>query len=308
MDIYDFIIPPFFYEGYEQSKNIFLESLFKINIEQSKTILENKRKQCLDLIRTKKNQNDINKITHKIWLTNEVDGKMPYEKCINFLKKNYTELNDFKHYLWVNNEEIGKEILKLINCPDLDIELRNINEFYNYKGRKVYDIFLKHKLFANACDIARIQIIHKYGGLYSDFGWAMTKNIPQYINNFDIMFNGETAEWCKGYISHNVIYSINEKHIIFDKMVSYLEDKQFLIEFIKNKNGFCIIEIVSPRFIMAAIPGLCKNDKLITLVNHELTFSRQHNSSHQNGSFSSNKIDECIEIINNEIHNYIDLL
>jgi mannosyltransferase OCH1-like enzyme len=307
MDIYDIIIPPFFYNNEEKTKIFFL-NLFNTNNEQAKIILEEMREKCLKLIRSESQKNEkVNKLTHKIWLTDNKNGKIPNELMLYLLKRQYSELNDFKHYLWVNNEEIGKEILKLIDCPDLDIELRNINEFYNYKGRKVFDIFLKHKLFANACDIARIQIIHKYGGLYSDFGWAMTKNIPQYINNFDIMFNGETA-LCKGYISHNVIYSFNEKHIIFDKMVSYLEDKQFLIEFIKNKNGFCIIEIVSPRFIMAAIPGLCKNDKLITLVNHELTFSRQHNSSHQNGSFGSNTINTCMEIINNEIKEYINSL
>jgi len=308
MDIYDIIIPPFYYNNEEESKFFFL-NLFNINNKQAKIILEEMREKCLKLIKSENQKNGkIKKLTHKIWLTDNENGKIPNELMLYLLKRQYNDLNDFKHYLWVNNEEIGKEILKLINCTDLDIELRNINEFYNYKGRKVYDIFLKHKLFANACDIARIQIIHKYGGLYSDFGWAMTKNIPEYIDKFDIMFNGENADWCKGYISHNVIYSINKKYIIFDKMLSYLEDKFFLIEFIKNKNGFYIIEIVSPRFIMASIPGFCKNDKLITLVNHELTFSRQHNSSHQNGSFGSNTINKCIEIISSEIKEYINSL
>ena len=306
MNNYDEIIPPFFSKNYEHSKEFFL-NLFNITNHESKVILEKMRENCLEILNSENNDNNeyINKITHKVWLTDEECGHIPNKIMLDFLKKNYTELNDFKHYLWCNNEKIAQEILSLIDCKHLDIEFRNTKEFDYYPGRKLYNILLKNKLYANACDILRIQIIHKYGGLYSDFGWAISKNIPEYINNFDIMFNGGNAEWCKGYISHNVIYSRNQKHIIFEKMLSYLEYKNFLIKFIENKNGFYTLEIVGPRFIMAAIPGLCKNDKLIILVDNELTFSKHHNSSHQNGSFGSNTINACIEIINNEIKEYI---
>lgn len=174
-----------------------------------------------------------------------------------------------------------------------------------YPGRGIYNIFLKHKLFANACDIARIQIVNKYGGLYSDLGWAMTKNIKSYLNNFDIMFNGETAEWCRGYISHNVIYSREADHIIFTKMLYYIENIDVLNEYNRERSIYRTHEIVTPRFIMAAIPGLCKNDKLIVLTNSSYTFDRYHNFSHKNGLYGSSIIGECIADVDTEYKIYI---
>jgi hypothetical protein len=306
MEIYDEIIPPFFNNNYEESREYFF-NLFNITRDESKIILEKMRETCLEILNSENNDNvSMNEITHKIWLTDSEFGHLPSEMMLYLLKKHYSELNDFKHYLWCNNLEIGKQIITLIDCPN--VELRNVNEFSDYMGRKLYNIFLKNKLFANASDILRIQIVHKYGGLYSDFGWVMTNNMPKYLKHFDIMLNGEVMENYKGYISHNVIYSKVPKHNIFNKMLSYLEDKKFLNEFLKNKNCFYIVELISPRFIMAAIPELCKNEKLITLTNHELTFSRHHNSSHQIGSFGSNTIDNRMAIITNEINEYIDSL
>ena len=164
---------------------------------------------------------------------------------------------------------------------------------------------MENNLFANACDILRIYGVYKYGGIYSDFGWVMTPYIQIYLNNFDIMFNGEVVEHLKGYISHNVIYSKQKNHTIFVTMLSYFANKNFLI----GKKIFEILEIVSPRFIMAIIPSLCNNNKLITLVNHEFTFSRHHNFSHQYGLFGSCKhknVDN--NVINEKIDNYINKL
>ena len=91
-------------------------------------------------------------------------------------------------------------------------------------------------------------------------------------------------------------------------MLSYLENKKFLIDFNKEGNLFCMIEIVSPRFIMTSIPALCKNDKLITLENNVFTFGRHHNFSHTNGLYGSRKTNGNMEDINTEINNYINNL
>ena len=299
----DTIIPPFFNNTPEPSKLFFL-NLFGISLDESKEILDNMRNKCLKTLKEIPDKS-INKLTHKIWLTADDNGYFPTEHMINLLRKNYNELKDFKHYLWSNNETIGKKIIEALCIKDLDIELRNPNEFTNYLGWKMYVICFNHKLYANASDILRIQIVNKYGGLYSDFGWSMTKNISVYLNNFDIMFNGEIAEWCKGYISHNIIYSNKKNHIIFNKMLFFLENKKFLNEFNSELTFFKMIEIVSPRFIMAIIPSLCKNDKLITLVNHEYTFDRHHNSSHQTGLFGSSIINDKTNTIHIELLEYI---
>ena len=304
----DEIIPPFYNNINEPTKIHFSNTLFSMNMEQNKEILDKMRENCLYTIKTEPTNESMNKLTHKIWLTTKDKGHLPNEDMINLLKKHYLELIDFKHFLWCNNMQIGQQIIDLIYIAGLNIELHDINEIENYKGIRLFNICLKNNLFANACDIARIQVVHKYGGIYSDFGWAIKKYISIYLDKFDIMFNGENAEWCRGYISHNVIYAKSPNHIIFNEMLSYLENKQFLTDFNKEKNLFKIIEIVSPRFIMASIPTLCKNDKLITLENNVFTFDRHHSFSHQNGSYCSRKTAGDMEDISAEINNYINNL
>lgn len=305
-NILDNIIPPFYNTTFNNNENkIFFLNLFGITSEQSKEILENMRNNSLKILKEIPDKT-MNKLTHKIWLTTDDNGYMPTEHMINLLRKNYTELKDFKHYLWCNNNIIGNKIITDLCITDLDIQLRNpVEEFKNYIGYKIFNIFLNHKLFANACDILRIQVVNKYGGLYSDFGWLMTKYISEYLNNFDIMFNGENAPWCKGVISHNIIYSNKVNHIIFTKMLYYLENKEFLNTFNSELKLCKMIEIVGPIFLMAIIPALCKNDKLILLTHDKYTFDNYHTSSHITGLFGSSIINNKIDDIHTELLEYI---
>lgn len=308
-DFLDEIIPPFYNSRCDEKTRLyFCNHIFSTKIDENITILNQMRDNCLQTIKKDLPEKQMKKLTHKIWLTKKEDGHLPNQAMIDILKNHYSELIDFKHYLWCNNTKIGKQIIDLMEIDGLDIELHEICELENCKGSEMFNICLKNNLFANACDIARIQVVYKYGGIYSDFGWGMTKYISTYLKNFDIMFNGENAEWCKGYISHNVIYSKKPDHIIFSEMLSYLENKKFLIDFNKEGNLFCMIEIVSPRFIMTSIPALCKNDKLITLENNVFTFGRHHNFSHTNGLYGSRKTNGNMEDINTEINNYINNL
>jgi hypothetical protein len=309
---YHEIIPSFYCENENAIKNFFL-SLFNLNKHQSKIILNEMRERCIhELLKNEYvDIKNMNRLTHKIWLTDKDNGQLPSKEMLEALKNTYNHLSigdGFKHFLWCNNSKIGNQIIELIGCQNCNnIELRNIDEFSEYIGTKLFTILLKNRLYSNACDILRIQVVHKYGGLYSDFGWSMTNNIPHLLKRSDIMFNGENNPAFNGVISHNVIYSKLAKHILLDRMLTYLEDYHFLLKFPKD-NAFSINEIISPCFIMAAVPGLCKHEKVITLVNHSLTFSRIHNHSHCNGSFGCAILSQSKDKVNEQILDYIHSL
>lgn len=275
----------------------------EINNNEYIDIMKNQRSNCLDIIKNDFSIDQINKISHKVWLTDDSNPYMPSDKMLQNLKIHCSELIDFKHYLWCNNREIGNKIIN----QNKNLEFKDINELENPEDLSIVKLLLKKKLFANACDIIRIQIINKYGGLYSDFGWIINKYTSFYISNFDLMFNGEMTEWCKGYVSHNVIYSKQKEQLIFSKMVSLLKDKIFLKNLWNcNPSFITIIEVVSPRFIMAMIPILCLELKIIVLRQHITTYSKHNTHSHVHGTFGSNKIQTIEREISNDVINYLN--
>jgi mannosyltransferase OCH1-like enzyme len=241
---------------------------------------------------------NINKLTHKIWLTSNENPCIPDEKMLNLLKKHYQELSDYKHYFWTNNLENANKIIKLLEIDgNIDIHIKNIDEFDNMYPKKYIDLFIRNKLYANAGDILRIIIVYKYGGLYCDMGFSFNKYINFLLNDFDIMFNGEDWEWCKGYISHNVIYAKEPKNLIFETMLNNLQNIKFIYKMMEIQKSFihAIIEIVSPRFIMVYIASHYRDKNFLALNDNQFTFDRYQLNSHINGNCGSSILEEKVK-------------
>jgi mannosyltransferase OCH1-like enzyme len=308
-------LPPFSGDplGWYESK-LFFYNLYNINKENGDNILNLLREKALGIIENNIANNhtsNINKLTHKVWLTSIENPSIPNEEILKSLKSHYQELSDYKHYFWTNNLDIANKIINLLEINNIYITIKNINLFNDMPSKKYVDFFLKNKLYANAGDILRIMIVYKYGGIYSDMGFSLKKYISYLLNDFDIMFNGEDAEWCKGYISHNVIYAKEPKNLIFESMLSNLTNKKIIYEIaqlIPIVN--LIIEMVSPRFIMVFIPSHYSNKKFISLKNNSFTFDRYQTNSHSNGSFGSSILETKLkeEKFQKDMKNIVDNL
>ena len=291
-NVLDEIIPQYCMDDNRiiNSQKYFLKNIFNITYEKSKENLNLLRKKALDIINKNLPEKEINKITHKIWITNPDNIYLPPDDIIDIVRKHYTNLNDYEHYFWCNIYDVGLKIVNLLNLPDIKIKVCDLNEFEEYPATSVYNLFFKHRLFANACDIARIQIVHKYGGLYSDMGFEIKSSFSTYIKNFDIMINGENDEIHKGTISHNVLYSKKEKHKLFETSLMLMENKQIIKELLLAFNVRGILEITSPRYFMTGVSALCNDDYFLLLTNNDKTFSRKHTESHIHGKFGSAKL------------------
>jgi len=306
-------LPPFSGDplGWCESK-LFFYNLYNISIENGDNILNLLREKALRIIENNIANNhtsNINKLTHKVWLTSIEKPNIPNEEILQSLKSHYQELSDYKHYFWTNNLDIANKIINLLEINNIDITIKNINEFDDIEHKKYIDFFLNNKLYANAGDILRIIIVYKYGGIYSDMGFSLKKCMNYMLNDFDIMFNGESDEWCKGYISHNVIYAKEPKSLIFESMLSNLTNKKIIYECGKKISIVnVIIEFVSPRFIMVFIASHYSNKNFVSVVNNHFTFDRYQSNSHANGKYGSNILETKIkeEKFQQDMKNIVD--
>jgi len=222
---------------------------------------------------------NINKLTHKIWVTSNESPSIPTEVILQSLKSHYQELSDYKHYFWTNNVDTANKIINLLNLNDINITIKNINEFNDIPCIKYVDLYLKHRLYANAGDILRIIIVYKYGGIYSDMGFSLKKYMNYILNDFDVMFNGEGAEWVKGCISPNVIYAKEPKNLIFEAMLNNLTNKEIIY-----KADFSLMQdLVAPKMIMVFLGSHYSNKKVVAVENNDYTFDRYHMWSHMKG-------------------------
>lgn len=282
------IIPPYNTQKCAKYHESCLHDIFGNTFESANEILKKMRNNAIKLIKINNTDSHVNKLTHRIWITNKNNVFKPNREFMDAMRENYKNLADYEHYIWCNVFSVGAEIVADLNLPKLNIKVKDLGEFKNYHGSKLFNAVMNQKIYACACSIARVQIVHKYGGLYSDIGWVFKPQITNIIKNFNLMINGETHKELAGIISHNVFYAKNTNHILFDTILKLTDDSATTTKFY-NKYGYRgVTLLVSPYLIMAAIPSICPNELFLSITNTDYTFSRLHSHSHINGKFGSN--------------------
>lgn len=98
----------------------------------------------------------IPKIIHQIWL----GGNSPPKKLMDTWKQ-----SEFDYILW-DEEKISS--LNLIN-------------------RDKYERFLDKKIYYGAADVARVEILYKYGGIYVDADYEKLKELPNKWLEYDFL-------------------------------------------------------------------------------------------------------------------------
>ena len=134
----------------------------------------------------------IPKIIHQIWIG---DKKCPMEWIETWKEKN----KKLEHILW-NEEKIS---------------------LLNIKNKDKYDYFLSIKEYYSACDILRVEILNKYGGIYVDADSICINSIEdEYFMRKDFFAAYEyDRKGCKDRVSNGVIGTIPNHPI----MNNYLE-------------------------------------------------------------------------------------
>jgi hypothetical protein len=147
----------------------------------------------------------IPKIIHQTWKTN----KLP-----NILEKIYKyniDINkDFEYYLWTDDKS-GE----------------NINDFIMNKYPELYKVYSKIELGVQKSDLARLAIMHYYGGIYIDLDILLLKSLNNLLdyNSDKLYFGFEPSEqtmylWKKDKYICNAFFACSPKNELIDKMLN----------------------------------------------------------------------------------------
>jgi len=145
----------------------------------------------------------ISKIIHQTWFDNNKQLPMIFDKMIQeSKKKNY----DFEFKLWTDS---------------------NIEDFLNKNYKKLYEIYSKNILGVQKSDLARLAILHYYGGIYIDLDILLVKNLSD-LFDFDkdlFYISYEPKEQTKyvwnneNYIC-NAFFACNKNNIIIENIIN----------------------------------------------------------------------------------------
>ena len=144
----------------------------------------------------------IPKIIHQTWFDNNKTLPTIFDKMIQESKKNN---QDFEFKLWTDD---------------------NIEEFLSNNYKELYIIYSKNILGVQKSDLARLAIIHYYGGIYIDLDILLLKNLNDLFDfNKNLLYisyepNEQTKYvWnMENYIC-NAFFACNKNNIIIENII-----------------------------------------------------------------------------------------
>jgi mannosyltransferase OCH1-like enzyme len=73
------------------------------------------------------------------------------------------------HQVWLGDAPVPKDwMMSWFTVPGYEYRLWREADFRWLHNQELFDHFLQRKMFDAACDVARVEILHKHGGLYVD--------------------------------------------------------------------------------------------------------------------------------------------
>jgi hypothetical protein len=147
----------------------------------------------------------IPKIIHQTWKTNKLPNILE-----NIYKYNININNDYEYYMWTDDNS-GK----------------NINNFIMKEYPELYKVYSKIELGVQKSDLARLAIMHYYGGIYIDLDILLVKSLNDLLdyNSDKLYFAFEPSEqtkylWKKDNYICNAFFACSPKNELIDKMLN----------------------------------------------------------------------------------------
>ena len=169
-----------------------------------------------------KDEPSIPLITHSIWLTNLDSPVELTDKFIGWFKGScglHLAKNGWKHYLWVQKKDKLPKTVKVLEEAGIEIrELESLEEgdFQSLKGSFSNEI--SESRFGRASDILRCVLLNKFGGIYRDIDFEMTRPLTGLTLAYDF-FAG--IEFPYSYPC-NAIMGCRPAHPIVGKMLEII--------------------------------------------------------------------------------------
>lgn len=134
-------------------------------------------------------EENIPKILHRVWISDPCDPILPPADYTDDINKSAIELSsDWVQIICVNSELLKKKLSKVISDRIKVIQIDESDFKYGEILISKIDIYVQEKKFVIAADIARIMVVHQYGGFYADFGIIISPNILELARKADYTF------------------------------------------------------------------------------------------------------------------------
>lgn len=230
-------------------------------------------------------------ITHKVWLTNP-ESPSPFNKdVLGNLIKTYKALSNYRHIFWTNCPEVLSDSFKDITPEGIALEVHHVNELSDMPGKRLFETCIKNKLFSKASNIVRLQVLSRFGGLYSDCGWIFDKNITKVIGNFDYVTNG-FFDVSAGY---SVMF-MKKGNNVCKAMLAKIDDLEFMKPYLYSDHIMNVTQLIAPAMLTTVLVALAdSNTKLLILYPGEHTYQAMglHTWFGKNSQFGSITMEEC---------------
>lgn len=239
--------------------------------------------------------------SHKLWITGKENKatEIPGDSLLNLVDF-VNGFSKWDHFLWVLNKQDIPQTIKVISEKLPNVQIREVRELRNFRGKALFDYFLKNNFYCFASNVARFNVLYENGGLYSDIGWSIEKEskhlfdlyetilLPNYAmksNFFDV--------WCAFFKKNSPILLKHLKYLESYEQISLFAEKKTSPE---AADLFC----VAP-FTAFAYEGLSLNDNVLIAPEFGVFIKNRLNSWGQKPKFnnkSSKELPPKLELIN----------
>jgi len=145
------------------------------------------------------------RISNRTWLTNlHSPCEPPLDKLQKYINSART-LNlsgGWQHYFWCQDPSLIPNAIEILLSANVGIQIKTLRDVEDViEGLHIFDALLEDNRYTNANDVLRMRIMKKTGGLYTDLGVEIRRDITPLLDEYEyaLLLAGE------GYLDHTII-------------------------------------------------------------------------------------------------------
>lgn len=134
-------------------------------------------------------------VSHRIWLTNPSSALVPPAEFVKDLGKHYDEVFfDHVNYFWVNAPEVAAHLRDHFAGAATPVTIVDISTFRTDPLFSSIEKLIAEGKFVLASDLLRICVLRTHGGIYSDLGARISREVACLASISDyVAILGETS-------------------------------------------------------------------------------------------------------------------
>jgi len=162
-------------------------------------------------------------VTHRVWITN---SDSPHEIPAERLETYFNNLgvlkgDDWTHIFWCIDKNKIPKTVEAMEGSGKNIRVRELTEIMpQFRGKSVYERMYREKYYTAISDLVRFNLLHIFGGIYSDFGALFNTDLTPFLDNFDYLFGQE------GYLAGTSFVAAQPQSPVYNALLSFIDNME----------------------------------------------------------------------------------